>query len=137
MATHKLTSPQLLLLESLATTPMTIADLANETRFSSSYVRAQLKILEATGRLEKVDSRMPFMYRVPLNSPFLAHRDRISKYREILGQGKESDNSFVKLIRKAPKADWPALAEELRAIVDTIEVLEADGRLVDTLEGAL
>lgn len=137
MSHMKLTKPQILILESISLVPMTIADLANETRLSNSYVRAQIKILEATGKLERVDERQPFMYRVPTESPFLRYRDKVAKYRDILGNDSKTDNSFVTLIRKAPKDQWPGLADEMRAIVETIDYLETQGRLVDTLAGVL
>lgn len=137
MSVMKLTGPQIVLLESLSLNPMTIADLSNETRFSNSYVRAQLKLLEAGGRIKRVDNRQPFIYEVPKESPFLQYRDKVSKYREILGNDKESDNSFVQLIRKAEKNQWPSLANEMRAIVETIDLLESNGQLIDTLEGVL
>lgn len=137
MSILKLTQPQIVMLESLSLVPMTIADLANETRFSTSYIRAQIKILEATGKIERVDNRQPFIYRVPTTSPFLQYRDKVAKYKEILGNEAKTDNSFVQLIRKAPKSQWPDIANELRAIVETIDILDNEGRLIETLEGVL
>lgn len=133
----KLTSPQILILESLSITPLSVAKLSTDTGLSASYLRSQIKLLEVTGRIERVDDRMPYIYRVPATSPFLQYRDKVSKYREILARDGDSDNSFVKLLRKAPKEHWPAIANDLRALVETIDMLESDGRLVDTLEGIL
>lgn len=133
----KLTSPQILMLESLSIAPLSVVELSEQTGMSASHVRAQIKLLEVAGRIERVDSRMPYIYRIPASSPFLKYRDKVGKYREILGRDKDSDNSFVKLLRKAPKEQWPELANDLRAIVETIDQLESDNLLVDTLEGVL
>lgn len=133
----KLTAPQILILESLSIKPLSIADLSKQTDLSASYLRSQIKLLEVAGRIERVDNRMPYIYRIPSASPFLQYRDKVSKYREIFGRDMASDNSFVMLIRKAPKENWPAIANDLRAIVETIDLLESDGRLIDTLEGIL
>lgn len=134
----KLTQPQQVICEALLAEDMTIADIANNTRFSSSYIRAQIKQLEGYGRIEKVDQRQPYMYRLSPDNPFVLMKDKLNKYRGLLEDyDTPTDNSFVKLIRQADKEDWPVVADELRAIVEVIDMLESEGKLINTLEGLL
>jgi hypothetical protein len=134
----KLTQPQQVICESLIAEAATITEIANNTRFSTSYVRAQIKQLETNGRIEKVDKRQPYMYQLTKDNPFVLVKDRIDKYRYLLENiDAPTENSFVKLLRQADKEDWPTVADELRAIVEVIDMLEADGKLINTLEGLL
>ena len=136
MKHNKLSVPQQVLLEALAE-PMSIQDLAGTTKFSVSYVRTQLKILESAGRVERVDNRMPYIYRMPLDSPLMKHKARIQKYKAALIGDIEADNSVILLLQKAPREQWPEIAEELRAIAESIDMLNGEGRLIQTLEGIL
>ena len=134
----KLTQPQQVICESLIAEAATIVEIANNTRFSTSYVRAQIKQLEIYGRVEKVDKRQPYMYQLTKDNPFILVRDRIDKYRNLLeNNSAPTENSFVALLRSADKEDWPEIADELRAIVEVIDMLESDGKLINTLEGLL
>lgn len=134
----KLTQPQQVICEALLAEPMTIADIANNTRFSASYIRAQIKQLEGFGRIAKVDNRQPYMYKLSEDNPFVLMRDKLTKYRGLLEDyDAPTDNSFVKLLRQADKEDWPVVADELRAIVEVIDQLETEGKLINTLEGLL
>lgn len=134
----KLTQPQQVICESLIAEPGTIVDIANNTRFSSSYVRAQIKQLEHYGRIEKVDTRQPYLYQLSADNPYIMLKDRLTKYRGLL-EDKDSptENSFVTLLRSADREDWPVIADELRAIVEVIDMLESEGKLINTLEGLL
>jgi hypothetical protein len=134
----KLTQPQQVICESLIAEPATIADIAMNTRFSSSYIRAQVKALEQYGRIEKVDNRQPYMYTLTKDNPYVMVRERIDKYRYLLSDtNAPTDNTFVGLLRQADKEDWPIIADELRAIVEVIDILESEGKLINTLEGLL
>jgi hypothetical protein len=134
----KLTQPQQVICESLLAEPATIVDIATNTRFSNSYVRAQIKQLETYGRIEKVDNRQPYMYRLSPDNPYTKLKDRLEKYRGLLEDIESpTENSFVKLLRQADKEDWPDIADELRAIVEVIDMLEVEGKLINTLEGLL
>ena len=133
----KLTQPQQLICEHLLTEQMTVADIVSATRLSASYVRAQIKMMEQYGRIEKVDNRQPYLYKLTDNNPFIVLKDKLSKYKNLLTTDERTDNSFVILLRQAPKEDWPVIADELRAIVEVIDNLEMEGKLVDTLEGLL
>jgi hypothetical protein len=118
--------------------PATIVDIANNTRFSTSYIRAQIKQLETFKRIEKVDSRQPYLYRLSADNPYVLLKDRLDKYGELLADHNQpTENSFVKLLRLADKEDWPDIADELRAIVEVIDQLEVEGKLINTLEGLL
>jgi hypothetical protein len=78
------------------------------------------------------------MYQLTKDNPFVLVKDRIDKYRYLLENvDAPTENSFVKLLRQADKEDWPTVADELRAIVEVIDMLEADGKLINTLEGLL
>ena len=134
----KLTQPQQVICEALIAEPLTVVDLANNTRFSTSYIRAQIKQLEHYKRIEKVDSRQPYMYQLTADNPFVVMKDKLTKYRALLEYPETpTDNSFVLLLRQADKEDWPVVADELRAIVEVIDMLETDGKLINTLEGLL
>lgn len=134
----KLTQPQQVICEALLAEALTIADIANNTRFSTSYIRAQIKQLESYGRIEKVDSRQPYMYKLSAENPFVLMKDKLEKYRWLMETpDAPTENSFVKLLRQADKEDWPVIADELRAIVEVIDQLEVEGKLINTLEGLL
>lgn len=134
----KLTQPQQVICEALLAEALTIADIANATRFSTSYIRAQIKQLEGYGRIEKVDQRQPYMYKLSAENPFVLMKDKLEKYRWLLETpDSPTENSFVKLLRQADKEDWPVIADELRAIVEVIDQLEVEGKLINTLEGLL
>ncbi len=134
----KLTSAQRLICDTIIDVPMGIAEIQAETNLSASYIRTQVKILEMNGRIEKVDNRQPFIYRVPKESVLYSLRDRIQKYFRLLSDPKaETDNSFVTLLRQVDKDEWPAIADELKAIVEVIEHLESQGKLTPSLEGML
>lgn len=134
----KLTQPQQIICESLIAEPATVVDIATNTRFSTSYVRAQIKQLESYGRIEKMDSRQPYMYQLTADNPFIVLKDRLNKYRTLLEDASTpTENSFVILLRQADKEDWPVIADELRAIVEVIDMLEVEGKCINTLEGLL
>lgn len=134
----KLTQPQQVICEHLLDEPMTISDIVTATRFSNSYIRAQIKLLEQFGRIEKVDNRQPYIYQLSKDNPFVVLHDKLTKYRNLLTDDNEpTENSFVILLRKAPKEEWPIIADELRAITEVIDALEMEGKLIDTLEGLL
>jgi len=134
----RLTQPQQVICEALISEPQTVTELANNTQFSTSYIRAQIKHLEGYGRIEKVDKRQPYMYQLSKDNPYVMMRDKLDKYRFLLENANTpTENTFVKLLRQADKEDWPNIADELRAIVEVIDMLEVEGKLINTLEGLL
>ena len=132
----KLTQPQQVICEHLLNEPMTIADIVTASRFSASYVRAQVKLLEQFGRIEKVDNRQPYIYQLTKDNPYVLMHDKLTKYKALLLDNSiPTENSFVGLLRQVPKEEWPIIADELRAITEVIDSLEMEGKLIETVEG--
>lgn len=130
-------SPQQMIIECLIETPATVLDLVERTGFSASFIRTQISNLDASGRIARVDSRMPYMYHVPDDHPLKLHRERIQRSKLALIGEIETENSIIQLIKSAPKEQWPSISNELKAISEAIEMLNGEGRLIDTLEGIL
>lgn len=129
----KTTSFQMTLMEALDKKPMGVKDIVQELGASESYIRNQIKLLEETDRVEKVDQRFPYMYRVPKDSPVLKHKAAVTKAKADLMSSDESANPFVKVIKKAPRKDWHKAVESLEIISEAIRQLDAEGKLIDTL----
>lgn len=132
-----LTPPQQVILESLIETPATVEDLKERTGYSASFIRGNISTLMVTGRITKVDSRMPYLYHVPADSPIAVYRDKIARSKLALVGEIEAENSVISLIKQSPREHWPAIGQELKAIAEAIEMLQGEGKLIDTLEGIL
>lgn len=124
---------QMVIMETLEKTPLSVKGLAKELGMSESYIRTQIRLMEETGRAEKTDERQPYIYRIPADSPMVKHRELMIKIEADLLSKEDSPSPFVKIIKKAPKAKWPEAVAALEAIAETIQKLEAEGKLIDTL----
>ena len=121
------------ILDTLMEKPKSIQDLIYDTGLSMSFIRLQLKYLEASAQVEKVDDRVPYLYRIPTTSPRMRQRELISLYRvKILEMDK--DNSIVKMLSQAPKNQWITIADDLEATAIAIRNLDSEGLLIETLE---
>lgn len=132
-----ITEPQQVILESLMETPSTVEDLKERTGYSASFIRGNISTLMVTGRIAKVDSRMPYLYHVPADSPLAIYREKIARSKLALLGEVDADNSVLNLIKQSPREHWPAIGQELKAIAEAIEMLQGEGKLIDTLEGIL
>lgn len=129
----KYTPLQLALMEALEKEPMGVKDIVSKLNVSETYVRGQIKLMEETGRIEKVDLRYPYIYRVPPNSPVIKHREQLASAKADLISKDESKNAFAKVIKAYPKKDWPKAAESLEVLIEAIRQLDSEGKLIDTL----
>lgn len=130
----KYSSFQLQVMELLETKPASIVDIMEATKLSESYIRGQIKLMEETGRVEKVDERLPYMYRIPEDSPVVVMKQKVKEYKKLLmNPTTETDKTLVVQLRAVPKAQWAKIAVEMQAIAETIHQLDSEGLLVDTL----
>lgn len=130
----KYSSFQLQVMELLETKPASIIDIMEATKLSESYIRGQIKLMEETGRVEKVDERLPYMYRIPEDSPVVVMKQKVKEYKKLLmNPTTETDKTLVVQLRAVPKAQWAKIAVEMQAIAETIHQLDSEGLLVDTL----
>ena len=130
-------SPQQAIIEALIEQPSTVMDLVERTGFSASFIRTQISSLDTAGRITRVDDRMPYLYHVPDDHPLKLHRERIQRSKLALIGEVETENSIIQLIKSAPREQWPSISNELKAISEAIEMLNGEGKLIDSLEGIL
>lgn len=134
MKKSKYTSFQLQVFELLEAKPSSVMDIVEATKLSESYVRGQLKLMEETGRVEKVDERLPYVYRIPEDSPVVVMKQKVKEYKKLLlSPTTETDKTLVIQLRAVPKAQWSKVAIEMQAIAETIHQLDSEGLLIDTL----
>lgn len=130
---NTLSPVQVMIMDTLVTKPMTIKDVADETKVSLTYARIQVQRLEAAGRVTKVDNRTPYIYTVDKNDALFKYEALIKEYRDAFAGYTKSDSSVVNGILSQPKAEWPTHAGKLRAMAEAIDMLQAEGKLIDTL----
>ena len=124
---------QEVVLDTLLVKQMSIVELVAATDFSDSYIRMTLKYLEAMGQVEKVDNRVPFVYRIPLNDPKVKLREMVTQY-EIELLNKETQVGIAKAVQKIPKNQWVDISDDYEAVAMAIRNLDKQGKLVETLE---
>lgn len=122
----------------LAKGDMSIKELSRESGFSNSFIRQNVDIMVAAGELSVDKRRQPFVYDVPAESPEMRTRRSVDKAKGLLRSKDTGENPFVDLVKQATKNRkemWPEVVPTLRAVAQAIEEMEADGELIDTLEG--
>jgi hypothetical protein len=108
--------------------------MVGETKLSESYIRTQIRILEESGRVEKVDQRQPYIYRVPANHPSILHKELVKEYKaQLIDPKRETKSQIIIGARTLPKGELPKLADSLEAIAEAIRQLDTEGKLIDTL----
>jgi hypothetical protein len=121
------------ILDALMEEPMSIEDLKNRTGLSDSYVRNSVRHMELQGSVEKVDKRVPYMYRIPLDNPLMRHRELVKDYKKTLLTGEDLDD-ISKFVRNYPKNIWIDIVPNLEAVAIAITRLNEEGLLLETLE---
>lgn len=124
------------LLDALMKEPMDVNRLIDATCLSASFVRNSLKYLESTGQVEKVDSRVPYIYRIPPNNPLIRYYHLIEDYKKDLIYKPKAD-SFTEFMNTIPKEQWIEIIPNLEALAIAITTLHEEGKLTSTLEGAI
>jgi hypothetical protein len=84
--------------------------------------------------VEKVDKRIPYIYRIPDNNPLVRNHKLIKEYRTKL-INKDSSNTIVNMLMKAPTNEWVDIANDLESAAIAIRQLDTEGLLLETLEG--
>lgn len=113
--------------------PKSIQDLLYDTGLSISFIRLQLKYLESAGQVEKVDQRVPHIYRIPPENPIIKRQKLIEEYKTDL-LGPDRTDRFVVWLNKFPKSEWIEMVPNLEALAVAITRLDEEGQLIDTLE---
>lgn len=121
------------ILDALMESPLSIEGLKTRTGLSDSYVRNTVRFMESKGQLEKVDQRIPYMYRVPPSNPALKLREAIKAYEEEL-LNPQSNADLINLLKKVPKNGWVEAADEMEACAIAIRNLHERGLLIETIE---
>lgn len=121
------------IMELLNIEPMGVNDLASKTATSTGYIRTQLKAMEAARMVERVDNRMPFIYKVAPKKDPSEHTELIATMKiRLMGTEKDS-NPIVELIKTSPRKLWEPLITSLVVMSAAIQELKDEGKLVDTL----
>ncbi len=128
-----LSKGQAQIVEKLLLEPLDVNGLMEVTGLSSSFIRNAVKYLEAAGRVEKVDKRLPYIYRIPLDSPLIKQKELIEYYKEKL-LAKDKSNTIVAMLIKAPVTEWVTYSDDLEAAAYAIRELDGQGKLIETLE---
>ena len=132
----ELTKGQALIVEKLMLEPLDVQGLMEVTDLSSSFIRNQLRYMEATGQVEKVDKRIPHIYRIPVDNPLLRQKAAIEEYVKALATltaDTETIDPVLKLYKRISKAKWLALADEMEASAIAVRKLNSQGKLIETL----
>src|SRR5215217_7090616 len=111
---------------------MNILEITAHSGASEGYVRNQLRYMEQTGLIERVDNRTPIYFRVSPNSPIRKHEQRIAEYKQRLITGDAKGNAVLTLVLSNPKKEWLDAIPAFEATAQAIKELEAEGKLVDT-----
>jgi len=120
------------ILETLDEKPRTIMELIEVTYLSDSFIRNTIRILEQTGQVEKIDSRVPYVYRIALNSNRMRLKEKIQQAKNDL-LAETPVNPLSKFMKEKDKDKWPLWADAMEAIAIAIKELEAEGKLIETL----
>ena len=121
------------ILDSLMEEHLDVNGLISRTGLSASFVRNSLKYLESTGQVEKVDKRIPYMYKIPLDNPLFRRQKLVEDYkRDLLTQ--ENPDSLIVFLNKFPKSKWIEFVPNLEALSIAIARLDEEGKLIETIE---
>lgn len=128
-------------IELTANEPLQATDIASKTALSIGYVRTQLRLMELSGVIERVDNRTPIFYRPSANSSVAMRMAETARIQEAVDNAKralqtpltEDENSLLKMIKKTPKGNWPDLISPFEILAEAIKQLDSEGKLVDTL----
>lgn len=121
------------ILDSLMEEHLDVNGLISRTGLSASFVRNSLKYLESTGQVEKVDKRIPYMYKIPLDNPLIRQKESVAMYEEEL-LDPQANEKLINMMKKIPKADWLIAADAMEACSIAIRNLYEKGLLLETLE---
>lgn len=113
--------------------PKSIQDLLYDTGLSISFIRLQLKYLESAGQVEKVDQRIPHIYRIPPENPIIKRQKLVEDYKRDLPT-QENPDRFMVFLSKFPKSQWIDMVPNFEALAVAITRLDEEGQLIDTLE---
>lgn len=111
---------------------LSVNAIAAKTGLSINYVRVQLRFMEQSGVIEKVDERLPIIYKVSPTNMLVRNADAIANAKKDL-LSDNGDNDMGKFIKKFPKKYWPDAANAMDAYSAAIRELESDNKLIDTL----
>lgn len=120
------------ILETLDEKPRTVMELIEVTYLSDSFIRNTIRIMEQTGQVEKIDTRVPYVYRIALNSPRMRLKEKIQQAKQDL-IAETPFNPLTKFLREKEKEKWPVWADTMEAIALAVRELEAEGKLIETL----
>lgn len=130
---EKLSPVQVTIMDMLAEKPMSAKELGTAIKVSDTYARIQVQRLESAGRVTKIDTRIPYVYRINENDPASRFDKLIKKMRFELMTDVPTDNSVIVGLRTVPKEQWPDFADKLAALSEAIRLLDGEGALFDTL----
>lgn len=120
------------ILETLDEKPRTVMELIEVTYLSDSFIRNTIRIMEQTGQVEKIDTRVPYVYRIALNSPRMRLKEKIQQAKQDL-IAETPFNPLTKFLREKEKEKWPVWADTMEAIALAVRELESEGKLIETL----
>ena len=87
--------------------PSPITKIAHTLGTSVGYVRTQLKAMEYTGAICRVDDRAPIYYQINPVSPAAILDKEIKQAKRILmAKPNDNDDAIAKVIKKVPKSNW-------------------------------
>lgn len=118
--------------DTLLEKPRTINQLMEVTYLSDSFVRNTIRFMEQTGQVEKIDDRVPYVYKIAENSTAVKEIRIAEDYKKNIMAGKASD-PIEKMLASIPKSTWLTAAMGMRAMSKAIEELNAEGKLIETL----
>lgn len=129
----ELTKGQIAIIDILMLEPMDVQGLKELTHLSDSFVRNTVRYLEVAGQIEKVDNRVPYIYRIPVDDPRVKKKALIETYEQKI-MTRDKSNTIVNMLMKAPVNMWPELADDLEAAAYAIRNLDNEGKLIETLD---
>lgn len=122
------------ILDSLMKENLDVNGLIEVTQLSDSFVRNSLKYLESTGQVEKVDKRVPYMYRIPPDNPLIRNQRIVEEYKQDLMDKNRETDTLGRFVQGIPKEHWLTMADNFELMSAAIKKLEAEGLLFETLE---
>lgn len=132
--THRMNNIQRQIVDALHTKHMTISELREVLPVSEVYIRQQLNLLEQIEKVEKVDTRQPYMY-MPKRVD-LPKLERMNEFRACLKDKTvepKKNKAIIKLLQATGKSSYPVMAIILREIAEVIDEMEENGELIETL----
>ena len=119
----------------LADKSMSTNDIHRNVGMSLNYVRTQLRMMEASNLISRVDDRTPVIYKISDNNPIIKNREAINKRKQQLMKPLDTnkDGEFIQLIKREAKSDWLKYAEQLDIVSAAIKELHTEDKLYETL----